>query len=311
MHFHKFLHPANFEFIRGNLSKKPITTQVGRYRLQVEANPDDIYHITVSGGKWSASDAQVKLRLPKAKRGLAGNKTRLAFHRDGSVALRGGKDGTTYLRTRPDRFFGQCGDASLFEFIKEEGDQFYGLGEKWTGFEHSGKSTKFWNTDAYADFHLESCINLKPAPDPAYVSVPYLIIKRKNTYLGLLLDNPHAAFISTGHRVVISNQKALKTEDGAIHIGAEQGQPSSVRRCPNSPANFRNLSASRPSHPPGPLATTSAAGVTSPKPISWGSTSHSASIASLSTASGSTSITWTNTRSSLLTAPIFPRRKAR
>ena len=225
MHFHKFLHPANFEFIRGNLSKKPITTQVGRYRLQVEANPDDIYHITVSGGKWSASDAQVKLRLPKAKRGLAGNKTRLAFHRDGSVALRGGKDGTTYLRTRPDRFFGQCGDASLFEFIKEEGDQFYGLGEKWTGFEHSGKSTKFWNTDAYADFHLESCINLKPAPDPAYVSVPYLIIKRKNTYLGLLLDNPHAAFISTGHRVVISNQKALKTEDGAIHIGAEQGQP--------------------------------------------------------------------------------------
>lgn len=224
MHFHKYLHPANFEFPKRAHPTKPIATQNGRYRMQVAASSDDIYHFQVTGGGWVASESEVKLRLPKPQKGLEGNQTRLAFASDGTITLKG-KKGETFLTSAKGRCFGQCGEASLFEFAAESGDQFYGLGEKWTGFEHSGKTTKFWNTDVWADFHSESYVNGKPNPDPVYVSVPYLILKRKNTYVGFLLDNPHATYISTGHRVSIANQHALAESKRAIHLGAEQGQP--------------------------------------------------------------------------------------
>lgn len=225
MHFHKYLHPANFEFPSKINTSKPFVTRKGRYRMHAEASPDDVYHLQVTGGPWSASDSEVKLSLPATSARLEGRKTRLTFTKDGALSL-AGKNGETYLTSPQGRFFGQCGEASMFEFTREEGDQFYGLGEKWTGFEHSGKTTKFWNTDAAADFHRESFEKGRPPADPVYVSIPYLILKRKNTYVGLLLDNPHATFISTGQRrTSIAGQMSLKLGKGAIHLGAEQGQP--------------------------------------------------------------------------------------
>ncbi|MCE0482691.1 MAG: hypothetical protein LV479_00450 [Methylacidiphilales bacterium] len=224
MHFHKFLHPANFEFPSRIQPSRPILTKKGHYRLSVEASADDIYHFQVTGGNWTAPESEIKLRLPKAKSGLEGTATKLVFSRDGTITLKG-KKGETFLASAPGRCFGQSGEASVFEFTAEPGDQYYGFGEKWTGFEHSGKTTKFWNTDVWADFHSESYVNGKPAPDPVYVSVPYLIVKRKNTYLGFLLNNPHATYISTGHKISIANQKALAESKRAIHLGAEQGQP--------------------------------------------------------------------------------------
>jgi alpha-glucosidase len=225
MHFHKHLHPANFEFPAKINPAKPFATRKGQYLLQVEASPEDIYHLQVIGGSWAGSESEVKLSLPTTCAGLEGTKSRLTFAKDGTLCLEG-KDGETYLTSSPGRCFGQCGEASMFEFTRNEGDQFYGMGEKWTGFEHSGKTTKFWNTDVVADFHYESYVNGKPAADPVYVSVPYLILKRKNTFTGLLLDNPYATFISTGQRrVSIASQMSLKLGKGAIHLGAEQGQP--------------------------------------------------------------------------------------
>jgi hypothetical protein len=52
-------------------------------------------------------------------------------------------DGRNRLSTRPSRFFGQHGKAPICEFAWCEGDEFDGMGEKWTGFEHSGETTKF------------------------------------------------------------------------------------------------------------------------------------------------------------------------
>ncbi|MGA7882710.1 MAG: hypothetical protein WBL40_12530 [Terrimicrobiaceae bacterium] len=79
--------------------------------------------------------------------------------------------GKCLLSSAPGRFFGQCGPASIFEFLRQEGDLFYGMGEKWTGLEHSGKTTKFWNTDVWADFNENAFIQSKPAPDPVYLSI--------------------------------------------------------------------------------------------------------------------------------------------
>jgi len=231
MHFHKYLYPANFEFpvISPNAAFR---TQKGSYRMNVTGNDADIYHVQVIGKGWEQSDSAADLRLPKEKKTMEGDQTRLIFSKEGGLSLEK-KDGTVLLATAPGRFFGQCGEASLFEFLQESGDQFYGMGEKWTGFEHSGKITKFWNTDIWADFHPERYEKGAPAPDPVYVSVPYLIVKRGNTYLGILLDNPHATFISTRHKTSISGQMEVSENrsHSTLLLGAEQGQPNLYILC--------------------------------------------------------------------------------
>jgi alpha-glucosidase len=224
MHFHKFPYSANFEFpvVGPNARFK---TALGVYQFHVTGNGADIFHLTVTGKGWKGSDALIPLEFPDEKKTLEGDRTRLVFSKNGRLTFKT-KDGQTLLASGPSGLFGQSGPASLFQFERAEADQFYGMGEKWSGLEHSGKTTKFWNTDIWGDFHRESFVNGKPAPDPAYVSIPYLIVKRGDTYLGLLLDNPHAAFISIRKAVTIANQKAVDQGNlDTIVIGAENGQP--------------------------------------------------------------------------------------
>ncbi len=245
MHFHKYPYPANFEFTAIS-PDRPISTGQGRYKLNLKSCVGDIHHLQITGQGWMVNDSDAGLKLPR-KASSQRNETRLIFEKDGRMQLLD-KHGKSLLTSLPGRSFGQCGQASLFEFVRHANDQFYGLGEKWSGFEHSGKTTKFWNTDVWGDFNPDSYINGRPAPDPAYVSIPYLIIKRGNSYLGLLMDNPGATFISTGFKTSIANQMEVApggdvfakavisaTEEsaseeagapqGLIHLGAEGGQP--------------------------------------------------------------------------------------
>jgi len=244
MHFHKYPYPANFEFTAIS-PDRPITTGRGRYKLNLKSCVGDIYHLQITGQGWAINESGAGLKSPRKASGQS--ETQLTFAKDGSLHLVD-KQGKTLLRSLPGRTFGQCGEASVFEFVRHANDQFYGLGEKWSGFEHSGKTTKFWNTDVWGDFNPDAYIHGRPAPDPAYVSIPYLIIKRGNSYLGLLMDNPGATFISTGFKTSIANQMEVApggeifaetiieaTEEspseeaghpqGLIHLGAETGQP--------------------------------------------------------------------------------------
>jgi len=223
MHFHKYPYPANFEFVKV-APNASFRTQKGSFKLSATSNGADIYHIQVTGKGWETSDSIADLRYSKARKGLEGEQTRLVFGKNGAISLQT-KEGAVLLASAPGRFFGQSGGASLFEFLREKDAQFYGMGEKWTGFEHSGKTTKFWNTDIWADFNSESYVNGRPAPDPAYVSIPYLILKRGNTYVGLLMDNPHATFISVNQNISIAGQMDFAEDGGRIRLGAEQGQP--------------------------------------------------------------------------------------
>jgi len=248
MHFHKYPYAANFEFaaVKPSLSLK---TRRGAYRVSVRATAADIYHIQVTGKGWQKGESQAGLRLHGARKGGESRNTRLEFGQEGQFRLLG-PQGEELLSSLPGRFLGQCGEASLFEFLRQKSDRFYGMGEKWSGLEHSEKTTKFWNTDVWADFNPNAYVNGKPAPDPVYVSIPYLIINREGTWLGLLLDNPFATFISTGAKVSIADQ--LEVSEGSeelaevvaegsdhplpakrheapkefIHIGAEEGLPS-------------------------------------------------------------------------------------
>jgi alpha-glucosidase len=224
MHFHKYPHPSNFEFPGKITANRSFKTRKGTYRLAVRATADDIYHLQITGKGWEKSESQAGLHLPKASRELAGKQTELHFSSHGDLRLMT-RDGRLVLASLPKRFFGQQGPGSIFEFVRTPHDQFYGMGEKWSGLEHSNKTAKFWNTDIWGDFHPESYKNGKPAPDPTYVSIPYLILKRDNTYLGLLLDNPYATYISTRFTSSLAAQRETNSKNGAIYLAAEKGQP--------------------------------------------------------------------------------------
>ena len=225
MHFHKYPYASNFEFVSSYTARRSFRTSQGSFQLNASASTQDIYHVSVSGKGWEQNEAQIKLRLPKPKDKLEGERTRMSISADGAFSLET-LDGRALLGSNPGRFFGQCGEASIFEFQREHDDRFYGMGEKWSGFEHSDKTHKFWNTDIWGDFNPASYIDGKPAPDPAYVAIPYLILKRGQDYIGLLLDNPHATFISTAAKLSIAGQMELAGGGNSIQLGAECGQPS-------------------------------------------------------------------------------------
>jgi len=119
--------------------------------------------------------------------------------------------------------FGTCGPASLFAFARRSTDRFYGLGEKWTGFEHSDKSFKFWNTDVWADFSPAEYKHLSPPPDPVYANIPYLILKRGNVFTGLLLDTHEPATISTRNHGVAGGHMDVAERESEFWLATQVG----------------------------------------------------------------------------------------
>ncbi|MDR0533226.1 MAG: hypothetical protein LBH01_04660 [Verrucomicrobiales bacterium] len=223
MHFHKYPYFSNFQFVENLRPDKPFKTALGNYRFNLAANHEDVYFLQITGKSWEQNDSQAGLHFSPTNKNKSAN-SRLLISGKGQLKLED-KNGKTLLQSPRAGFFGQCGEASLFQFEREDDFQYYGMGEKWFGFEHSGKTTKFWNTDVFADFNPASYIEGKPASDPVYLSIPYLIIKRGNTYIGLLLDNPHATFMATGQAISIANQMELKKKEQIVQLGAESGQP--------------------------------------------------------------------------------------
>ena len=238
MHFHKYPHPANFEFSAAALPGASFATACGHYRMRSEVSHAGIHHLQVTGKSWRQNDSDAGLAFESV--GPSAAPTSISV-RDGKFHWTDG-DGNLLISAQAGRFFGQCGESWMFEFELQAGDRFYGFGEKWTGFEHSDRTHKFWNTDVWGDFHSESFTSYKPAPDPVYVSVPYAILKRGNTYVGLLIDNPHATFISVNNKTSIAGQMDLESGRKLLHLGAEQGQPNLFLICgPSLPELTRKL----------------------------------------------------------------------
>lgn len=218
MYFRKFPHPANFAFVKTSRAQR---ARVGRTTVQArfERFEGDVFRLRLSSSLWGANPSQAGLTPPpRSTRGT------VSAELDPSWALTvQDNQGRILLRAPRHRAFGVSGESSMFLFEHQEGDQFYGMGEKLLGLELSGKQSKFWNTDAFGDFYWKEIFDDRT--DPLYASFPYLIIKRGNTFVGLLLDNPHATFINTGATVqAAGGQMTLGAPDlKAIIIGAERG----------------------------------------------------------------------------------------
>jgi alpha-glucosidase len=242
MYFKKYPYTSNFEFVnKCTLSTSTDDSTEGSFsvtdfrphddnpcqQLQVSFTcrrySGDIYYLRFSSRKWPRNYAQSDLQFPAP---AATGETALTISQDLGIALTD-KSGRSLLASVPGRGLGINGTASVFQFYRETGDQFYGMGEKMLGLELSGKRTKFWNTDVWGDF--DHPIYLTGNPDPLYVSIPYLIVKRGNDYIGLLLDNPYATFIHTDGRINIADQMDAQDQPThALALGAEHGQPNLV-----------------------------------------------------------------------------------
>ena len=222
MYFNKYPQPENFTFVKSSqmdLDANQFHITDRQFKFAFKDLGDDVYKLTVKNRVWPKQYSQAVLTPPTDAEKLD----------NASISKRKGiqitnEDGEITLASENGKFFGISGNAWIMQFEYSSKQRFYGLGEKMFGFEHSHKSTKFWNTDAWADFPYESLF--EGHPDPYYVSIPYLIIKDGENYVGILVNNPDAVFIHTNPNVIIANQNDADDVLGTrLCIGAENGLP--------------------------------------------------------------------------------------
>ncbi|MEQ1851203.1 MAG: glycoside hydrolase family 31 protein [Chthoniobacteraceae bacterium] len=92
--------------------------------------------------------------------------------------------------------FGFNGAQSLFNFSVPDASGFYGFGERTKRFNKTGDSLDFYNVDVCAVFpHTFQ----RDDYDPAYVAIPFAIVRTGAGYVGLYLDNPERLVFDVGH----------------------------------------------------------------------------------------------------------------
>ena len=111
--------------------------------------------------------------------------------------------GTNVFAGVPGACVGVCGKAWMVQFARDDDMRFYGQGEKVTGLEKTGKRTKFWNLDVWADHPMPVIIDGQA--DPQYAAVPYLLIRNGSQWIGVLVDTPGQRV--HGHRLELVLQR--------------------------------------------------------------------------------------------------------
>lgn len=223
MKFNKHLHAANFEFSeKMDPQSGALALARGRRTLSLEDMGDDIHRLTARGGSWNRNEScWAQFPDGRGEAGASEVSVELEAEPVGVRCVDG--RGRVRLQSVAGRGFGVCGESFMMGFALEGGERFYGMGEKFLGLELSQKCTKFWNTDAMGDFPPDVFTNGRP--DPAYVSIPYLVVKTKAGWVGILVNNPGAVMMDTGAAVSIEGFMAVQEAGRYLLIGAETGQP--------------------------------------------------------------------------------------
>ncbi len=229
MFYNKYPHPANFSFVTTASVKRSNDGLTASFTVptvataRITSHGGGIHHLTFRSVLWSQNHSQTELDFE------LGDATVKAGGADGDLVVTGNfqfqlvdGDGAAMLQTSPDGGFGLCGEQSILRFQSEPEDRFYGMGEKWFGrLELSGIQTKYWNTDVWEDFDTPTCVNGRP--DPVYGSIPYLILRRGDRFIGILANNPGAVFMRTG--ALPSDETGIQraVDDTTFLIGSESG----------------------------------------------------------------------------------------
>jgi alpha-glucosidase len=219
--FSKFPHRANFSFPSA-FDPKTGALAIGQreFSTVVQSYADGVFRVAVEHSKlWGGNRCLVPLTPTEGASPL-----RLEAQEDFALRLFNPDAGETVLQTVPGQGFGVSGKSWMFQLEVQPNSRFYGMGEKnFSRMELSGIRTKFWNTDVWGDFHFAQWMD--HAADPPYLSVPYLIVKQGDTFVGLLIHNPYPSFMETPgtdeERIFVEWQRTAPH----IILGAEGGQP--------------------------------------------------------------------------------------
>lgn len=217
MDFGKIPPACNFIYQKDGTSL--LTHRDSPYQAELSSLGGDVFRYCVTAERWpqksqASLDVEAFCGSPSSSHGRL----------DESGALNFSFEGKELLRSVLSQAFGVLGDKWLLGFEHNETMRFYGLGEKNNGFEKTGVITKFWNTDAMADF---GPIRVQHEPtDPLYVTIPYLLIRQPEGCIGILLNNPMPSFMNLAAREQIANlADARDQEDARITLGAYGGAP--------------------------------------------------------------------------------------
>lgn len=186
MYFNKFPHRANYTFASSYDGTSGVLA-VGSRRLIAEVTEfgEGITQLHIHGKGLRPKRHLAHLTPPPiAKK----RRSKLDGSFDGHL---GG-----VLRLVKGAGFGMCAEAYLFQFDLGDDALFYGMGEKtFNRLELSGLRSKFYNTDVWSDFHFTQW--MEHPSDPPYLSIPYLVVRDEDRYVGILLNTAWPAFIET------------------------------------------------------------------------------------------------------------------
>lgn len=222
--FNQYPHPVNFVF--ADRCRNGVVTVPGcSFALQAGDDGGEIHHVgVVDPNPWPEEIRRQMIRRTNTSGTSGASRTRLEISNKAGMRLMSPKE-KVLLEAEAGEWMGVSGKRWLFRFKGMPDMQFYGLGEKHAPFERSGRNYWFWNTDVWADHPLDQV--RAGDYDPDYISVPYLIVKQGNTYVGLLVDSAFPATVSLGARSEFFEPVAGSRQESAdIVLGAEGGPPS-------------------------------------------------------------------------------------
>jgi alpha-glucosidase len=215
MYFRKTRHPSNFRF-----ADRHQAAQLGlgdaTLATRVSALGEDVFHVEFSNAERWPLDARLIRMHDDAFAG--GSVHSLSLSEDGNIALT--RDGESLLTGIQGAAIGVCGSAWIVQFARDDTMRFYGQGEKVNGLEKTGKRSKFWNADVWADHSIGEIID--GAADPQYASIPYLLVRSGAAWIGILVDHPGVVFMDCGSNWFHSGHDDQHAPP-SFWFGADQG----------------------------------------------------------------------------------------
>ncbi len=218
MYFNKSRHPSNFRFCT---RREGDTLRFGARQaaLRLRDLGEDVFHVELSDPERWPLDARLVRMFDDAFDGASWHA--LQIDAQGDLRLVDER-GQAVLAGIGAASLGVCGSAWLVQFERHAGMRFYGQGEKVTGLEKTGRRTRFWNADVFADHAMPVIVDGQP--DPQYASIPYLLVYTGQAWIGLLVDHPGAAFMDTGSNWFFSGRDDLAAP-ASFWFGADEGVP--------------------------------------------------------------------------------------
>ena len=180
MDFSKIPHPVNFKFRNSVQSKKFTCLGNGFFRLQISfgcENPRPF--------KWN----EEAFRTNKPSKNFS---NRARFSKGNFQVF--SPSGKPLLESAREGFFGTCQNRWLMRFEASEDFHFYGLGERAGKLDRKGTRAQMWNVDAWGAHGTIKCRD--DEPDPLYANIPFLLIRKGEDAVGILVNDAGRVFFS-------------------------------------------------------------------------------------------------------------------